>query len=88
LAVLNGGYESRAKAIASQVLQIHADLLNAVIEEDVYKTLQHNEEMGSVRRIDRFRQDIARLQQEEVELQSVYQDSVTKKAQQAQTANA
>ena len=74
LAVLNGGYEKRAQALTQQMLQMHADTQNALIEEDVYKTLQQNEELGAVRRIDRLRQDIARLREDEAKLQHVYQD--------------
>ena len=86
LAVLNGGYEKRAQAMTQNILQMFADTQNAVIEEDVYKTLQQNEEMGAVRRIDRLRQDISRLEQDEAKLQLVYQNLVSS-TQGAETAD-
>jgi pre-mRNA-splicing factor CDC5/CEF1 len=77
--VLTGGYANRSQTLGQEILQMHSDLQNAVIEEAVYKNLQQSEELGSVRRIDQFRQDIQKMEQDHVQLNEYYQELVEKK---------
>jgi pre-mRNA-splicing factor CDC5/CEF1 len=77
--VLTGGYANRSQTLGQEILQMHGDLQNAVIEEAVYKNLQQSEELGSVRRIDRFRQDIQKMEQDHAQLNEYYQELVEKK---------
>jgi pre-mRNA-splicing factor CDC5/CEF1 len=77
--VLTGGYANRSQTLGQEILQMHGDLQNAVIEEAVYKNLQQSEELGSVRRIDRFRQDIQKMEQDHLQLNAYYQELVEKK---------
>jgi pre-mRNA-splicing factor CDC5/CEF1 len=77
--VLTGGYANRSQTLRQEILQMHGELQNAVIEEAVYKNLQQSEELGSVRRIDRLRQDIQKMEQDHVQLNEYYQELVEKK---------
>ena len=83
--VLTGGYANRSQTLGQEILQMHGDLQNAVIEDAVYKNLQQSEELGSIRRIDRFRQDIQEMEQDHVQLNEYYQELVEKK--QSKTAS-
>ncbi len=74
LAVLTGGLAKRSQGIHVDLLHLHADLQNAMIEEAVYRQLQSQEELGAIRRMDDLRERIRRLQQNEADLYSVYQE--------------
>ena len=76
LAVLTGGHAKRAQGIHVDLLHLHADLQNAVIEHAVYRQLQSQEEQGAIRRMDDMRERIRRLQQDEAELYAVYQQEL------------
>jgi pre-mRNA-splicing factor CDC5/CEF1 len=78
LAVLTGGLAKRAQGVNGELLQMYGDLRNAIIEEAVYADLKDQEQRGGVGRIDRLRGDIAKLQQDEAELQGIYQELVAK----------
>jgi pre-mRNA-splicing factor CDC5/CEF1 len=78
VAVLIGGYSKRAQTMGSEMFQSYSDLKNLMIEEAVYTDLQEQEEKGSVRRMDRLRGDIQRLQKDEMDLQGVYQHLTAK----------
>jgi pre-mRNA-splicing factor CDC5/CEF1 len=78
LAVMTGGLAKRAQGVNVELLQLYGDLRNAIIEEAVYADLKDQEQRGGVARIDRLRGDIAKLQQDEVDLQGVYQELVAK----------
>jgi pre-mRNA-splicing factor CDC5/CEF1 len=82
LALWTGGYSKRSQQISSNVLVLYGELRNALIEEAVYQNLQRQEELGSVRRIDKLRADIRQLGQDEAELQSDYQGLVAQQQQQ------
>jgi hypothetical protein len=81
--IMTGGYSKRAQAISAEMLQMYGDMRNSIIEDAVYTDLQQKEERGGVLRIDRFRADIRKLQQDEAELQVTYQE-LTAKSQQSQ----
>jgi len=76
IAVLVGGYAKRAEVIAAELSKTYGDLRNLIIEEAVYKGLQLKEELGAVRRIDRLRADIQRLQKDETRLQRTHKDLI------------
>jgi pre-mRNA-splicing factor CDC5/CEF1 len=74
LAVLTGGLAKRAQGVHVDLLHMYGELQNAKIEHAVYSQLQSQEELGTVRRMDDLRERIRRLQQNEAELYSVYQE--------------
>ena len=79
LALLTGGLKKRGDTSAAVLLQTYGDLRNSFIEQAVYENLRGHEEQGSVRRMDRLRQDVAQLQEDEVRLQAIYQDLISRR---------
>ncbi|KAL3945317.1 MAG: hypothetical protein SGBAC_000593 [Bacillariaceae sp.] len=78
ITVLVGGYSKRAEVLSAEMSKSYGELRNLIIEESVYKGLQHNEEVGAVKRIDCLRADIQRLQKDEPRLQNIYEGLTTK----------
>jgi len=78
ITVLVGGYTKRAEALSAEMSKSYGELRNLIIEESVYKCLQVHEEKGAVKRMDRLRADIQRLQKDEPRLQSMYEGLATK----------
>ena len=76
LAVLTGGLAKRSQGIHMDLMHLHADLQNAIIEQAVYRQLQSQEEVGAIRRMDDLRERIHRLSQNEADLYSVYQEKL------------
>jgi pre-mRNA-splicing factor CDC5/CEF1 len=74
LVLLTGGLVKRVESSGTALLQTYGDLRNALIEQAVYENMRGHEEPGCVRRMDRLRQDVAWLQQDEARLQEIYQD--------------
>lgn len=79
IAVVHGGYTKRAGKIRSDALQSHMDLQNAIIEEEVYRTLQSQERTGAVNRIEKLKEEIAWLEGDEAAMQKKYSDLLVEK---------
>jgi len=74
LAVLTGGLVKRAQGIQVDLMQMYGEVQNAKIEHAIYSQLQSQEELGAIRRMDDLRDRIRRLQDNEAELYTLYQE--------------
>jgi hypothetical protein len=79
LALLTGGLGKRVESSGSILLQTYGELRNAMIEQAVYENMRAHEEPGSVRRMERLQQNVAKLQEDEARLQGIYQDLLSKR---------
>ena len=79
LAVVHGGYSKRAAKVRSDTLQCYMELQNALIEEDVYRTLQSQEVSGAASRIEKLKEEIANIEADEATMQKRYSDLLVEK---------
>lgn len=79
LIILTGGLAKRAQNTTAEISHLYEAVQNASIEESVYQTLREHEENGAIARIERLRNGIYRLKQDEARLQAVYDDLVSPK---------
>ena len=79
LSIKHGGYSKRAEALRHGILHKFAELGNAKIETDVFNSLRCHEVRGSARRIERLREEIAKLEEDETIAQKRYGDLLLEK---------
>jgi hypothetical protein len=79
LSVKHGGYAKRADSLKHGALQKFAEHQNAKIEVDVFNTLRSHEVRGITARIDSLREDIEKLEEDEIVAQKRYGDLLLEK---------
>ncbi len=79
LSVKHGGYAKRAASLKHGALQKFAEHQNAKIEVDVFNTLRSHEVRGITARIDSLREDIEKLEEDEIVAQKRYGDLLLEK---------
>lgn len=79
LSVKHGGYAKRAASLKHGALQKFAEHQNANIEVDVFNTLRSHEVRGITARIDSLREDIEKLEEDEIVAQKRYGDLLLEK---------
>ena len=77
--VKHGGYAKRADSLKHGALQKFAEYQNAKIEVDVFNTLRSHEVRGIATRIDSLREDIDKLEEDELVAQKRYGDLLLEK---------
>lgn len=74
LALHYGGYQNRAKALRSKILEASAALPKAQDDLDSFRTLQISEEASVSRRLERLRDEVSFVMRREREAQELYKN--------------